>query len=474
MRLALSEDPITLDPAFITDVNAGALSAKLFDGLVRFDAAGAIRPCLAKSWRVEDGGKRYVFTLNEGVRFHNGKTLTAQDVRRSFERLLDPATASPRRWVLSRIQSIQTPDERNVILKLAEPFAPFLNMLAMPNASIVDASSPGRPVGTGPFLLERWERDKTLLLKRNPDYFDGPANIQGVEYRILPEGWAGYTEFNQGRLDILAVPQSHMDTLLSDPKVAPRLRHRTGLNTYYLGLNCQRPPLSNPQLRRALAMAIDREKIVRVLLKQRGIPAHGPVPPELDPGQKASQGRPYDPEGAKALLQEAGVRLPLRLTLYQASSQEALEIMEAVQDYLAKVGVRVQIVQREWSSFKEAVLRGEADMFFLSWWADYPDAENFLFPNFYSGNTGAGGNKTGFSDPVFDAWILQAASQTDDARRQALNRQCIARIVEASPWIFLWHRQDWAIVQPWVEDWELSAVYNADKLTRVRLLKDPA
>jgi ABC-type transport system substrate-binding protein len=491
LRLALSEDPLTLDPAIITDVGAGALSAKLFDGLVRFDLRGNIVPCLAESWEISLDGKQYQFTLREGVRFHNGRLMTSADVRWSFQHLLDPETISPRRWVLERIAGakdysgpagsidlvgIQTPDARIVRILLEEPFAPFLALLAMPNAVILPAEEVQRwgdafgqhPVGTGPFILEKWVRDKELFLTKNPEYFAGPPLVSGVQYRVIPEAWATVSEFSRGRLDWIAIPEGHMEEFLTDPSMRERLKHSEGLNTYYLGFHCGRAPLDNPKVRRALAMAIDRGKMVATLMKQRAILAVNPIPPALDPALGEVAPIPYDPAAAKRFLEEEGIT-NLHLRLYQASSLETQEKMEVVQHYLSQIGVQVELVQREWSSFKEAVVEGEADMFFLSWWADYPDPENFLFPNFFSDNGGAGGNKTRFSDETLDEWILQANKETDPIQRKELYRRCAHRIVDLSPWVFLWHRSEWVVTQPWVKNLELANVYNAEKFTHIVL-----
>ncbi len=475
----------------ITDVTQGALSAKIFDGLLRFDAKGHIQPCLAQDWSVSQDGISYVFHLRKDIVFHNGRKLTSADVRKSFQRLLDPATGSPRRWVLEPLAGaheykgekisgplagIETPDDYTVYLRLTEPFAPFPSLLAMPNAVVIPLEEVQRrgklfgqnPVGTGPFSLEVWQRDKKMVFRKNAQYSNGVAFVEGIEYRIIPEPWAALTEFTQGKLDWISVPQSHTEEFLSDPAMASRLKHVEGLNVYYVGFNCQKHPLDNPRVRKALVMAVDREKMTQRLMKRRALPAHSPIPPVLGGPFAEFASIPYDPDVAKKILKEEGVE-NLSLTLYQASSLDTLEVMEVVQDYLAKAGVHVRIVQREWSSFKEAVVRGESDMFFLSWWADYPDPENFLFPNFFSANIGMGGNKSRFADAVFDRLISAARRETDERRRKELYLQCTARVIDQCPWALLWHRTEWVITQPWVQGLELPVIYNGDKFLSVRL-----
>ncbi len=476
LRLAISEDPLSLDPAFITDVSSGAISAKLFDGLVRFDLQGRIQPCLAKSWQISDDGKTYLFTLHDKIFFHNGRKVSARDVVQSLERLRDPVIGSPRRWILERVTRIEAPDDRNLRITLDRPYSPFLSHLAMPNTVVIpleetqkaDRPFGQHPIGSGPFTIERWERDKRLVLKKNPHYFAETPDIDGVEYRVIPEPWAVATEFAQGNLDCMSVGQSQLEEYLADPSIAARLQCAPGLNTYYLGFNCNKPPLNNPKVRNAIGMAIDRNKMAARLMPRRALLAAGPVPPSLMEGMVQDAGLAFDPALARQWLREEGAE-GLHLKLYQSSSQDTQEIMEVVQDYLAKVGVEVTIVQREYSSFKDAIAKGEPDMFFLSWWADYPDAENFLLPNFFSANAGVGGNKTHFKDAEFDRLILAAVQETDPLRRDDLYRQCSERVVDQSPWVCLWHKSEWIVVQPWVKGMGIGLVYNADKYTTVRV-----
>ncbi len=489
LRLMLKDDPSTLDPAFIVDVPGGALAAKIFNGLVRFDAEGKIVPDLASRWEISDDGRGYRFFLRNGVKFTTSREVTADDVVYSLRRILDPAVNSPRSWLLKDVrgapaftsgQSTQLPGLRaagknTVEIELSEPSALFLDFLAMPNAAIVPREAvekPGEsfsdhPRGTGPFRLVEWSHNNRILLERNPDYFAGPPRLAGILYRVIPETLTAVVEFEQGNLDIMEVPRAEYRKYTTEAPWKERVRSRVGLNCYYLGFNCRRPPFNDPRVRQAFNCAIDREKIIDVILEGRAVAAAGPVPPGLLPA--VPRGYPYDPVRARELLARAGVEPPLKAALLFKADREVLSIAEVIQDYLKKVGIELVLVQREWSSFKQAVDDGDFDIFFLSWWGDYPDAENFLYPTFHSANIGPGGNRSRFSDREVDRELDAAARTTDRKERKRLLEAAQARVVELAPWVFLWHKKEVMICNPRVKNYRIPLIYNGDKFTDLEL-----
>ncbi len=211
-------------------------------------------------------------------------------------------------------------------------------------------------------------------------------------------------------------------------------------------------------------MAIDRERILRTIYEGRGVLADGPAPQALlgipdcckDP-------YPYDPGKAKKLLAEGGFPDGFKMKIYIGADQETLDMVEVVQQYLHQAGIEASIAQLEWSAYKEAINRGDADAFWLSWQADYPDPENFLYPVFYSGNIGPAGNRARFADGQFDSLILRAQSEPDGAKRDALYRTAQARVVEMAPWVFFWHKKDYVAHQGRVEGYRLYPISNSDK-----------
>ncbi len=493
LRLRLKEDPSTLDPAYIVDVSGGALAAKIFNGLVRFDRDGKIIPDLATGWDVSADGKTYRFYLRKGVVFNNGREVKAEDFVYSFRRLLSLEINSPRALLLEgirgarrfsagkspKLDGIRAVGEREVVIELEEPDSLFLNYLAMPCASVIPSeevekwgrSFSDHPVGTGPFSLESWEHNNRIVLVRNPVYFAGPAELDGIVYRIIPEALTAAAEFDQGNLDIMEIPGAQYRRYTSELPERNWVRERVGLNIYYLGFNCEKYPFSDPRFRQACNYALDREKIIKVLLDGRAEIASGPVPPALLP-PPAEPRYSYQPEKARKLLRQLNLEFPVRLKMLFKADREVLSVAEVIQDYLKKIGIEVILEQLEWSSFKEAVNKGEFDIFYLSWWGDYPHARNFLFPTFATINRGPGGNRTFFSDREVDRLLARAEETRDPAAGRAYLLQARDRVIELAPWVFLWHKKEAVIRRPKVKNYKIPLIYNGDKFHQIELRED--
>lgn len=491
LRIRLSADVTSLDPALIVDVSGGVVASKLYNGLVRYDEELRIIPDLASKWQVLEDGRVYTFELKTGVKFTNNREVTAEDIKYSFKRILDPRTRSPRQWVFERVKGsrefiegkaedvagLKVLDRNTIQIELEKPFAPFIGFLAMSAAYVVPMEEVRRlgeefgehPVGTGPFSLLEWRHDEEILLLANQNYFEGPPRIKGIAYRIIPQDLTAIAEFTSGGLDIMGIPSAEFPRFMNDLRFRPYILQQPGLNVYYLGLNCSKPPFDRLRVRQALNYAIDKELILKAILADRGIISHGPIPPVIAGFNEAIPAYPYDPDKAKELLIEEGLGDGLSMKIYQRTSQEALSITQAIQAQLKRVGIKAEIVSLEWSAFKEAINKGEADAFYLAWLADYPDAENFLFPLFHSSNIGASGNRSRFSNKEIDALLEKAISTIDEKRRLELYKEIESRIHKAAPWVFLWHLKEYALHQPWVKNLKLYPIYNGDKATGILL-----
>jgi peptide/nickel transport system substrate-binding protein/oligopeptide transport system substrate-binding protein len=484
LYLRLSTNPTSLDPALIVDVTGGGIGAKLFNGLVRLDADLKIIPDIARKWDISEDGEKYTFYLKKGIRFSNGREVSASDFKYSFERLLSPHTRSPNTWVLDRIKGaddfmagrtdsisgIRIIDEETIEIVLEGPFSPFLSLLTMTAAYVVPredvekwgADFSTHPSGTGPFMLEEWKHNQYLKLQSRAGYFGGRPDIRGIIYNIIPEDLTAVVEFETGNLDIIEIPVSEFKRYRESPQWKGLVSSAPGISTYYLGFNCERKPFNDPLLRKAVSHAIDRKKILKTIYEGRGSLASGPVPPALRqwlPGETIK----FDPETAKALMKKAGYGQGLDIKIYLTSDQEVLDILEVIQGYLANVGIKAELRQLEWSAYKEAINRGEPDAFWLSWWADYPDPENFLFPLFHSSNFGAGGNRTRYKDPEVDTLIENGQKSIDPKIRNEYYQRAEERIVKGMPWVFFWHRTEFTVRQPWVKNYKIYPIYSIDK-----------
>lgn len=488
LTLALETSPNKLDPAYVIDVAEGQICAMVFQCLVRFAATGEIVPDAAASWEVVDDGRKYRFRIDGAARFSNGRRVVADDVVWSFERVLRPQSTSSRQWVLDRIKGaadfsdgnqdtiagLDAPDDSTLIIELTEPFRPFIQMLAMPAAAIVPREAAGdedafasHPIGSGPWVLAGWERGDYLLLRPNPHYGGRAPAVEEVRFRIIPQAFTRVAEFEVGSLDMLKVPQAELERFLSDPSHKRRIQSRPELRILYIGLNNAKGPLRDVRVRRALNMAVDVNRLVDVLTEGRAIRAAGAIPPSLG-GFANRQPYPYDPAAAAKLLEEAGYPGGFSLEIWQRDSPEGNRLVEAVQGYLRKVGVEATIVKREWSAFKEAVSQGGVDAFFLDWYADYPDAENFLFPLFHSSNAGGGGNRAFFRNPRIDELIERAQRVPDAEQGNQLYAEIDSLVYSEAPWIYLYFPTTFLVVSPSVEGYVFPVLYLGEDLSGVR------
>lgn len=484
LELALENSPNRLDPAFVVDATEGEICSLLYDGLVGFAPDGSMVPALARTWTISDDGRRYEFHLDTHATFSNGKPVRAADVMASFRRVLDPATASPRAWVLARmhgaaafqagtdagIAGLTAPDDSTLVVTLDEPFAPFLSLLALPAARVVDTTTAGSgdaPVGSGAWQLSEWLRSDRITLTPNPHRAHIADGVTGIRYRIIPEPFTRIAEFESGALDVLEIPDVEVPRFLSDKKYKDHILKRPELRVFYIGLNNTK--FTDVRVRRALNHAINVPALIRVLASGEAVPAHGSVPPGLL-GHRDRPGYEYDPAEARALLAEAGYPHGLSLEIWQRESAEGNRVLEAVQGYLLAAGVKATLVRREWSAFKEAVNAGRVDAFFLDWIADYPEAENFLFPLFDTANQGGGGNRARFSDADVDRRLDDAARMIGTGARARAYADIDSLVYAQAPWIYLYFPTSFHAVSARVTGYRLPSIYLANDFSNVRKL----
>lgn len=484
----LSSEPANLDPARGVDVNEANVQAKIFDGLVRYDEKMKLVSNLAESWTASNDGKEYLFNLKKNVLFHNGQILTAHDVVFSLDRILDPLVGSPRTWVLEKVvgaaermrgetkqvAGITAVDDYTVAIKLVAPFAPFMSLLSMPACYILpygsaeaikDRSFFEQPCGTGPFKISERVRDSYLRLLVNINYHDEKPKLANILLRIIPENMKAEMEFEGGNLDLLQLYPANYDRFKEDKAFTAKIHDVPALNVFYVGFNNQQAPFNDVRIRKALNLLIDREKIIKAVYRGRAVPANGSIPPGVSGYSDRLTGLAYNPKEGKRLLKEAGYtrRKPLTFDLYQRSSQAAFEITRILQGELKKHGVNVNLKPMEWSALKDAVSKGEAPSFYMSWFGDYPDGENFLYPLFHSKNWGSGGNRARFKSEEIDRMIEESVKIQDPDRRAEAYDLINRKISDQAPWIYLWHCSESYIISDKVANIDFSPMFFCDK-----------
>lgn len=464
-RFRLREDPPTLDPAQSTDNLSEAVLVNLFRGLVSMDPATlAVTPAVAESWTVSPDALTYTFRLRDDAVFHNGRKVTAEDVAWSYERLLRPATKSPRRWLLDpldgaadftagrseHVAGISVGDERTISLRLAKPFAPFLGMLTMAGAAIVPREvydDPARaylraPVGCGPFRLARWEQSSVIELLAFDRYYGGRPKLDRVLVRIIENRQTALEEYRAGGLDSLdEVPRE------VTPDIKDDVHRYPFMGVGYIGFNLDRPPFKgNADLRKAINYAVDKDYLWNVLLPGGNSPGRGIIPPGIPGYDPALPGYPHDEAKARALLAKAGYPAGKGLkpiSLWVNTSDDNRVIAQQVQADLAKVGVPVTIREVDWGAYLKAVegtpeVSGEAQMFRFGWYLDYPDADAVLRLTLHSRNIGPLGNYFRYRNAAFDRLVDEALALNDPGARAERYREAerIA-VMDDAVWLFL-------------------------------------
>lgn len=492
-------DPPSLDPAHITDTVSHAVASELFDGLVTFDHELNIRPAIAAHWTISEDGRIYTFDLRDGVRFHNGRPVTAEDFRYSFERLLHPKTRSERTWILEklegtrqfmagevpRVPGIKVLGALKLQLTLERPFAPFLALLAYPAASVVPRETVERwgrqfsthPMGTGPFRFREWFHDDRIVLEANPDYFQGTPYLDQIVFRVIPDDMARFQEFKAGNLEHTDVPSGFFQVIRDDPSLSGMLVSRPSLGINAIQFNVDRPPFRNNRaLRQAFNYGVNKEAIAEVILEGRVSPARSVLPPGMFAHNPGLPGYPYNIQKALQLMAEAGYErgrgLP-PLTLYYNTGLANRQISEFVQGALRAIGVSLELRELDWPAYLNLVDRGDAPLFRLGWLADYPDPENFLTVLFHSRNIGSKGNLSRYRNPRVDALLDRADASLDPAERVRLYREAEEVIIEDAPWIFLHYYSTDVLIQPWVRGLreQISVMDRAPTLGMVQMHK---
>lgn len=434
-----SAEAVGYDPALVTAAASIELLAVVYERLVVFDEEGQPQPSLAESWQTPDE-LTYIFTLRSGVTFHDGKALTADDVKFTFDRIKDEATASAWATQFAPVETIESDGDRIVTFTLNSPYGPFLATLSSAYSSILPMSPEPidfatTMVGTGAFKLETATADVETVLVRHGSYWEADTpKVDQVTYRILPDEASRLAAVRTGdvQLTTLADPVS-VDSAASSDGVVMLEQETT--DYYLMGFNCLRAPFDTKEVRQALSQAIDRQAIVDTVFFGKG-QATGPVVPTLgDWAQPIAQLPNYevDADAASTLLTEAGQSdLTFRIlvgTLYP----EFVNIALVIQDQLEAIGVTAELEQVEWGTFIERWLARDFDAF-VSFNGSGNDPDRALYPAFY---TDASVNAFQFSNEEVDR-LLDAGRTTADAEtRRATYQQVEVEIADAAPAIFI-------------------------------------
>lgn len=439
LRAALTGEPDVLDPATSSIYTGAQVYEGIFSKLIDIDASGKFVPDLATAWTQVDP-TTWKFTLVNNATFHNGEKFTSADVKYTFERILDPKTASAYAGLYAQIASLDAPDPETVIFHLKSPFGPFLTNLAtngqIVNKKAIESGDPARnPIGTGPFEFVEWVQGDHITVKKNASYFkQGLPHLDSVTFRFLPVDQSRIDSLSAGELDwVDAVPLQQVPALKDDPRFTYVTSPVAGIPDY-LALNTKTAPFDNIKVRQAVALAINRADIKSVAYLGTGEDGLEEVP---------TGSSWYDPSGlfapnqdiakAKELLKEAGYPDGLSVEyLGLPQYPELLKTGQVVRDQLKQIGIDMTIKQVDVSVWYDAFVSSNYAI-------TSAYQERTIDPdNFYSLVIKSGGpiNTTGYSNPEVDALIDKAAASVDEAQRKELYRQIRTTVTSDAPLVF--------------------------------------
>ncbi|MFG0584325.1 ABC transporter substrate-binding protein [Pseudomonas sp. zjy_9] len=483
---------------------ADASAETLFERLVAFAPGSTeIIPALAQSWSISDDGLSYTFNLRQGVKFHSNPAFTptrpfnADDVLWSFQRQLDPdhpwhtlslrgfpyAEAMGLRQLIERVEKL---DDYRVRFVLKHPEAPFLANLAMGFASIYSAEyadqllaehAPERlnsqPIGTGPFIFERYAKDAQVRFRANPDYWDGAPAIDRLLLAITTEPNVRQQRLKAGDCQIALYPRPvDIPALKADARL--QVLELDSLLTAYIGINTRHPPLDDVRVRQALNLAFDKAAYIRAQYGEgNASPAVAPYPATLWGYDEELQDWPHDVERARQLLGETGRKSGFKLSIWTRPGGGPTNPnpgigAQMLQADLARLGIASDIRVFEWGELIKRAKNGEHDLVFMGWAGDNGDPDNFLTPNLSCAAAESGENQAGWCNEAFDALITQARREPQQQKRAALYRQALAIFHEQAPWIALAHPKQFAALRKGVEGFVLSPM-GSNNFARVKL-----
>lgn len=465
----------TLDPPHSTRIQSQIVYRNIFDGLVRLDPESLkVVPAIAKDWQVSEDGLTYTFTLKKGVKFHNGRELIAEDVKYTYERIMDPAEATMVTYLFQsvkgvdafvngkaeHISGIKVLDDYTVQITLKSVQPTFLYNVANEAAGIVPKEEVEKwgdqfgshPVGAGPFKFVEWKRGTEVTVKAFEDYYGGRPYLDKIVFKVMPEAAARVPAFKAGELDVDIVYPAQYKAYKKNPKYKDLMVEVAELWTRNITFNLDLDKLKDKRVRQAFNYAIDKDLIIEKLLGGKAYPAIGWLPltsPAFNPDLK---GYEYNPEKAKKLMEQAGYTPDNPLTLEIIGTDHpawGIPIVEAIMPYLEKVGFKIKPVLVDGATLEDRVTTGKFEAMI---WSNggYVSSLDYLKNYFWSETSRASGRFSHYSNPDFDRLIEKAMRETDFEKRKELLQKADAILVKDAPVWFYNYNKAVAIHQPWV------------------------
>lgn len=491
-RYPIVTTPTTLDPGIVQDGDTIDLVQQVFEGLVFWGEDNVVHPMLAEKWDIQDGGKTYVFHLKKGVKFHSGREVTADDFKWTVERNTDPAFKSPTadtylgdivgihekvKGTAKEVKGFQVVDKYTLRIAIDKPRPYFLGKLTYIVSAVVDKEAVPKKfknksgkwewpeirsvkemVGTGPFMASSYIPDQLVVLDSNPDYHLGAPPIKQIERPILKDAATRLNKYRAGEIDLVMLERQDVEGIQKDADLVNDLKFFPRPSLWYIGLNVWNPPsgvkqFQDQRVRRAFAMAIDKEKICKEYLQGINEVANSIVPPGVLGHRSDARAIAYNPDQARKLLAEAGYPggrgFPEMTMNFREARPDIRLVAEAAANmFKENLGITVKLQTMEWRAYLEKHNADEVPFFHMRWAADYLDPENFL--SFLLAGYGPE-NHIGYRNAQFDALCSRADQELDNDKRLRLYAEAEDMVLQDAPFIPIYFQRDAELISPRVK-----------------------
>ncbi|GED69999.1 ABC transporter substrate-binding protein [Brevibacillus reuszeri] len=477
LTYALYQDIVSLDPAFTYDFST--VVNQITEGLLKFDENSKLVPSLAEKWENPDP-KTYLYHIRKGVSFSDGTPMTVDDVIFSMERTRDPKTASYLGWMYGNVDKIEKVDDSTVKVTLKEPDSNWRYAMATPAGHVISkayyeahASNFGKPdggvMGTGPFKYVSWQTGSEIVLEKNTNYWDktGGPYLDKIVYKVIPEAITRVTGLKTGQINMaITLPIDLQEVVEKMDSV--KISRSDSFLSDFVAMNTQRKPFDDVKVRQAINFALDKQKIVKEIIKDAGVAGKSvPVPPALwlfekEKWEAAYNEIPdysYDMEKAKQLLAESSVPNGFNGKILVDGDSLRMNIALALQAAVKPLGINLEVEKvtgeelntRSWGGARDY------DMLIQNWNSDFPDPSGSLQPLFLSANAADGGsNFANYKNPEVDKLLIEQGRLTDDTKRSEMMIQAEKLIAGDAPWIVVSHQKHFMITSKNVAGYEIS------------------
>lgn len=469
--VATRADTNALDPIITGSATGANLFLQIYDYLFYQNPDGSISPRLVERWEQPDD-KTYIFHLKHGVKFHNGEPFTAEDAMFTINRGRTSVTATGSNILLAMIEDVKKIDDYTISVHLKNPFTPFLYVFSEVWGGVVckkvveeigTEAHNRAPIGTGPFKFVKWIKGDRVILERNDDYHGEKPQFSSLIIRAVPEDSVRVIELESGAVDVAYdVSVNDFKRVEENPKLT--LLKRKSLRTDFVVFNCSKPPLDNVKVRHAIAKALDLEGMRQAIYRSEGYVPGGPIPYDMRYSDQSLKAPAQDIEGAKKLLEEAGVK-DLTLTLMTSESKERVDAATIIQAQLEEIGVKADIQVMEYGAFLDKVDRGEHDLALGGWGNNLPDPE-FALTRLYHSRAINVTNNAFFSNKEFDALLDKGVTVPEGPEREAVYKEAQRLFLDQMPTLYWAVRGIAAAYGPRVQEFpmHIRGIYEFSKV----------